>query len=195
MDFDRGDNSCTGVTTTNIATSPNHNAVGRPQLSPQMRRTASLDALYLRPSALCVAQQQHQLAFAGGYGSSLAARDFAVLQLDKSTQTLESYLDAQQQHFNADDRVATTTLRSPIVSIGDFKIEKAVRQQRLQRINTATAATTTTAGGGGGITVMAVVGTQLSLGSGDHSMNSQTLSSPLHGKICVVGLVFRVRYK
>lgn len=71
-----------------------------------MRRTASLDALYMRPS-WCI-------------GPS-----FTILQLDKSTQTDESCLDRAKTpaDLSGNNTVDTTV---------DIKIEKVIRQ-RLQR--------------------------------------------------------------
>lgn len=128
-----------------------------------MQRTASLDALYQRPCTVFVSQQQqhqqHLLAMA-------ASVHGAAKQLHKSTQTLESYLEHQQQ-YGPDDSMAACALTN-----NELTIEKVLRQ-RLQR----------TGSGCGGLTVMAVVGTQLGAGL-DYAVRSQT-HSPQHGKMGV----------
>lgn len=142
-------------------------------LSSMMRRTASLDALYLRPSALFVAQQ-HPLP--------AASRDFAVLQLDKATQTLESYLDGAAAAAAAQNNSSSGSSCTSAGAVQSTAEKVSLpRQPRLQRTNTTTATT-----GTGGLTVMAVVGTQLAgnalmYGGSDHSVSSQTFS-PAHGE-------------
>lgn len=115
-----------------------------------MRRTSSLDALHLRPSWNRI---------------SIVASNCTVLQLDKATQTDDSYLDqrssiksvvgtddnSQQQPQQQQQFFHHQTFRGDTQA--DIKIEKVLRQ-RLQK------------GGQRG---------------GEHSVSSQTLS-PIHGR-------------
>lgn len=119
-----------------------------------MRRTSSLDALYLRPSWT---------------RTSIAVSHCNVIQVDKATQTDDSYLDNQRSSRSAAtedlDRQHITQQQSlpPFQqhhtfrgdTQADIKIEKVLRQ-RLQKCSQR---------GGGG----------------EHSVSSQTLS-PIHGK-------------
>lgn len=111
-----------------------------------IRRTASLDALYLRPSAV---QITHSMAHC------------IVLQMDKSTQTLDSYLqelaganpDATGESGNSEPPVRSDTPT-------EVRIEKALRH-RLHRGNSGVGAA--------------------ALRGAEHSVSSQTLS-PVHGE-------------
>lgn len=141
-----------------------------------MRRTASLDALYLRPSVVFASPQQQQMMLLHQQQQpsshrmlSLSSAHCAVLQLDKSTQTLESYLTTSSSSSRCDGTTATAAVAT---SAEAPRIEKVLRQRLHHR-------------SGGAITVMAVVGTQLGAGAGggggEHSVSVQTLS-PQHGE-------------
>lgn len=108
-----------------------------------IRRTASLDALYLRPSAVKIT---HSMAHC------------IVLQLDKSTQTLDSYLQ-ELSASNLDGSALSSDNSQPTrtETPTEIKIEKALRH-RIHR---------------GSSGVGALRGTE-------HSVSSQTLS-PIHG--------------
>lgn len=112
-----------------------------------IRRTASLDALYLRPS---VVQITHSMAHC------------IVLQMDKSTQTLDSYLQeiavSHQGRTTESGSDSSQPTRSDTPT--EIKIEKALRH-RLHR-------------GSSGVGAAALRGAE-------HSVSSQTLS-PIHGK-------------
>lgn len=113
-----------------------------------IRRTASLDALYLRPSAV---QITHSMAHC------------IVLQMDKSTQTLDSYLQElavlnTSGSGSYSDSVQPTRTETPT----EIKIEKALRH-RLHRGNSGVGAAV--------------------LRGAEHSVSSQTLS-PVHGNAC-----------
>lgn len=81
-----------------------------------IRRTASLDALYARP-AWCRSLT----------GSVVVVAHGTVLQLDKATQTEESYLEQRARDL---DQQSLCLLRTDTPT--DIKIEKVLRQ-RLQR--------------------------------------------------------------
>lgn len=108
-----------------------------------MRRTASLDALYLRPAP------------------AWSLLTSTLLQLDKATQTDESYLERIRgstwtptggpvSGLSADSSPIIT--RTEVTTPTDLKMEKVIRQ-RLQRTH-----------------------------RGEHSVSSQTLS-PNHGRL------------
>lgn len=116
-----------------------------------IRRTASLDALYLRPSAV---QISHSMAHC------------IVLQMDKSTQTLDSYLQelAISNPVVGDGETSSDAAQAQPIRTEtptEIKIEKALRH-RLHR-------------GSSGVGAAA-------LRSAEHSVSSQTLS-PIHGML------------
>lgn len=90
-----------------------------------MRRTASLDALYMKPSWKIAHQIQLQQQL------QQQASAFTILQLDKATQTDESIIggcDSSITFSNQSGHLVPFTDMS-----GEGKIEKIVRQ-RLQRV-------------------------------------------------------------
>lgn len=114
-----------------------------------MRRTASLDALYLRPTP------------------AWSIMTSTLLQLDKATQTDESYLERTRGSswtpsagYGPPSDTPPTVTRSEATTPTDFKMEKVIRQ-RLQRTH-----------------------------RGEHSVSSQTLS-PNHAKATPVSIPLR----
>lgn len=85
-----------------------------------------------------------------------------VLQLDKSTQTLDSYLQ-ELARSNADETGSDSQQSTRAETPTDIKIDKVLRH-RLHR------------GSAGG------VGGPASMRGAEHSVSSQTLS-PIHGKL------------
>lgn len=123
-------------------------------MSSGMRRTASLDALYMKPSWKIAHQFQLQQQL------QQQASAFTILQLDKATQTDESTIGCGSgggvgggSSGSGIDGGNTCGYLVPLADYSsDGKIEKIVRQ-RLQRVQRA----------------------------GEHSVSSQTLS-PSHSK-------------
>lgn len=124
-----------------------------------IRRTASLNALYVQPS-----WSRPITGGIRGAPPTSAAHHYTVLHMDKATQTDESYLEQLKSGGGVESITTTATTADPngtiIVNNADIKIEKVLRQ-RLQRGASG-------GGGGGGR-------------STEHSVSSQTLSPIHHG--------------
>lgn len=131
-----------------------------------LRRTASLDALYVQPSWSRPIVGGGDGGGVGGVPATVAAaHNYAVLHMDKATQTDESYLE----QIKSGDADAKSALDNGGLTSNDMKIEKVLRQ-RLQR--------GVSGGGGGAAALRSISGTE-------HSVSSQTLS-PIHGNIFFV---------
>lgn len=102
-------------------------------MSSGMRRTASLDALYMKPSWKIAHQFQLQQQL------QQQASAFTILQLDKATQTDESSIGGNGVS-NIDVGNTVSNQSGQLISLADYsndgKIEKIVRQ-RLQRVQRA----------------------------------------------------------
>lgn len=133
-------------------------AADKSTLSSSIRRTASLDALYMRPSW----NMAHHLQLQQQLQSQRQVAAYTILQLDKATQTEGTYVDDTTAAMIA--AAGTTLSTSTTTSNTDLSLSPSnneynkfgkVIRERLQGMPSPRA--------------------------GEHSVSSQTLS-PVHGK-------------